>query len=166
MPRKSKILGRPTRAITQPKPSPAGRKVPPDEKWLIDSPTALARVRRGIAEAGERKASYLGSFGKFARSRKRSLRTTPKEQQRRRLEEGIRNRIRHFQRCLKLIGNVDAAVFKAGMEFFTSEFALTQWLCEPARSLGDKIPLVVMRTAKGRAQVAGVLRAIAQGNYL
>lgn len=87
----------------------------------------------------------------------------PTYRQRRRLGAGIRGQIRRLQQWT---GRVNGAVFEAGMELFASEAALGQWLSEPARGLGDKIPLAVMRTAAGRAQVAEVLRAIAQGNFL
>lgn len=87
-------------------------------------------------------------------------------QQRQRLDAGIRKKIRHYQRCLILVRDVDSTVFQAGMELFHSESALAEWLSEPTRALGDKIPLAVMRTASGRARVSDLLRAISQGNYL
>lgn len=92
--------------------------------------------------------------------------TTITSHQRRRLAAGITARIRRYEHCLKLIPAVDSEVFKAGMELFGAEASLGLWLCQPARSLGGKIPLQVMRTAKGRATVAGVLRAIAEGIFL
>jgi uncharacterized protein (DUF2384 family) len=52
------------------------------------------------------------------------------------------------------------------MDFLENEAALSQWLSEPARALGGKIPLDVMRSATGRRRVAGILTALARGAYL
>lgn len=52
------------------------------------------------------------------------------------------------------------------MDLFESEAALALWLCAPARALGGKIPLRVMRFAKGRKQVAHILRAVARGVFI
>ena len=86
--------------------------------------------------------------------------------QRRRLKAGISAEIRRYQRCLPLLEAVDQATFEAGMELFEREDALALWLCAPARSQGGKVPLRVLRTKKGQAQVTNALRAIAHGVYL
>ncbi len=40
--------------------------VPAREGWLFRSPTALAAVKRGLAEAADGKTRSLGSFAKYA----------------------------------------------------------------------------------------------------
>ncbi len=40
--------------------------VPVREMWLYRNPTALAKVREGLAQAAEGKLRDLGSFGKYA----------------------------------------------------------------------------------------------------
>jgi hypothetical protein len=91
---------------------------------------------------------------------------TATSRQHRRLAAGLSAKIRELERLREQLHQVNHEVHLAGMSLFYSEAVLAQWLCEPARSLGGKIPLRVMRTAKGRAAVASVLRAFAQGNYL
>lgn len=86
--------------------------------------------------------------------------------QRRRLVAGLSAKIRELERLRGLLHHVDNEVYMAGVSLFESDSALAQWLCEPAFSLGGKIPLRVMRTARGRAAVASVLRAIDHGSYL
>lgn len=54
---------------------------------------------------------------------------------------------------------------KAGMNLLAEEPALASWLCEPAQALGGKVPLQVMRSAKGRKDVAVILRRIDYGVY-
>jgi uncharacterized protein (DUF2384 family) len=87
-------------------------------------------------------------------------------QQYRRLEIAIDAQIRKYIRYRKQLHVVDAATCAAGMSCFGSEAALIQWLCEPARALGWKVPLTVMRTATGRQKVTGILVAIDRGVYL
>lgn len=91
---------------------------------------------------------------------------TNASKQRRRVAAEIRKTIRHYQQCLGLLCHIDDEVLAAGMDLCESETALAQWLTAPARALGGKIPLRVMRSAKGRQQVASILRAIAHGVYL
>ncbi len=86
--------------------------------------------------------------------------------QRQRMVAGLQKEIRHYQRCARLLDRVDHEVFSAGMEMFEDEAGLALWLCAPALSLGGKVPLDFMRSAKGRQQVANNLRAIAHGVYL
>lgn len=79
---------------------------------------------------------------------------------------GIRKEINHYQRCVRMLDRVDHNVFAAGMEMFENEGGLALWLCAPAHSLGGKVPLDFMRSARGKRQVASILRAIAHGVYL
>jgi uncharacterized protein (DUF2384 family) len=65
-----------------------------------------------------------------------------------------------------MLNRVDAGVYAAGMELFEAEERLALWLCEPAKALGGKLPLVVMRTKRGRREVASILIGIAHGNFL
>lgn len=85
--------------------------------------------------------------------------------QRRRLQAGIKAEIGRYQRCLELIGYVDAEVLAAGMALFATEAALAIWLSEPARLLGGKVPLKVMETGQGRRRVAIALTQIAHGVF-
>jgi hypothetical protein len=48
------------------KPVPA--LIPESEKWLYDNPTALASVRKGLADAAAGRTVYLGSFAKYVDS--------------------------------------------------------------------------------------------------
>jgi uncharacterized protein (DUF2384 family) len=86
--------------------------------------------------------------------------------QQRRLKRSIEAKVRHYERCLAELGRVSAEVYQAGIELFESEDALAQWLCEPAPALGRRYPLQVMATAKGRSEVARILRALDRGAYL
>lgn len=83
-----------------------------------------------------------------------------------RMEAAIDVKIRHYQRCRKLFRYVDRELYNAGRDFFQSDTALAEWLCEPARALGYKIPLRVIRTATGRRQVLQIIAAIEYGVYL
>jgi hypothetical protein len=40
--------------------------VPASEAWLYRNPEALARVRRGLQEAADGKAVFIGSFAQYA----------------------------------------------------------------------------------------------------
>lgn len=77
--------------------------------------------------------------------------------QRRRLEAGITARIRQLQYFRRQLSHVDRKILTAGMDYFESEADLADWICQPAPSLGGKVPLTVMKTAKGRATVATAL---------
>lgn len=94
------------------------------------------------------------------------MKTTITAQQRRRLDMGISNQVRQYERCRRQLRYIDKDIFETGMQVFNSETALALWLCEPARALGGKIPLLVMRTAKSRKTVANILGAIIHGGYL
>lgn len=93
-------------------------------------------------------------------------RRTISSRQRRRLEAAIVATIRRYRRGLKSVPGLDQEVYSVGMELFEDESSLASWLCEPARAMGDKVPLDVMRLKKGREKVVSILRSIAQGNYL
>ena len=86
--------------------------------------------------------------------------------QRRRLEDGIKAQIRHYQECLKFIPAVDSEMLSAGMELFDAEAALAVWLCSPARSLSGRIPIHEIRTVKGRKTVTNILKSLAHGVFL
>lgn len=86
--------------------------------------------------------------------------------QRRRLEAAIEATIRLYRRCLKSVPDLDREVYAAGMELFDDESSLVIWLCSPARALGGRVPLSVVRLKKGREEVVSILRSLAQGNYL
>jgi uncharacterized protein (DUF2384 family) len=88
------------------------------------------------------------------------------EKQRRKLRAGITAEVRRYRACLDLVTNLPANVVDAGLELFVDEAALALWLCEPARALGDKIPMRVAQTRRGANQVTQVLRAILYGVYL
>jgi hypothetical protein len=85
---------------------------------------------------------------------------------RRQLEAAVDAQIREYAVCRKLLRYVDNEVFSAGIVLTGSASGLAAWLCEPARSLGGKVPLRVMRTGKGRKTVANILRALTDGIYL
>jgi uncharacterized protein (DUF2384 family) len=78
----------------------------------------------------------------------------------------INSRIRHYERCRKLFKYLDDEVYDVGRDLFLTDAALAEWLCDPARALGYKVPIRVMRTVKGRRQVLEVLMGIAHGNVL
>jgi uncharacterized protein (DUF2384 family) len=82
------------------------------------------------------------------------------------MRAALKNEIAHYERCCRLLDRVDVKVFAAGMELCESEDYLARWLCAPARALGGKIPLHVMRSKKGRELVARILGAIEHGSYL
>ena len=84
----------------------------------------------------------------------------------RKMRAAIAKEIRRYERCARLLVRVDPDVFSAGIGWLECESALVQWLCTPARALGDKVPLDVMRSLKGRKQVAQIMRALDQGTYL
>jgi predicted transcriptional regulator len=44
--------------------------VPESDKWLYDNPTALASVRKGLADAAAGRTVSLGSFAKYLDSNK------------------------------------------------------------------------------------------------
>lgn len=94
------------------------------------------------------------------------MKTRITSRQRGRLVKGLIRRANHYRRCVRLLDRVDHHVFASGMDFLENEAALSQWLSEPARALGGKIPLDVMRSATGRRRVAGILTALARGAYL
>lgn len=86
--------------------------------------------------------------------------------QRDRLAAGIKMKIRHYERCLRLLHRVDGAVFAAGTDAFADETGLALWLCDPVWALDGKVPLDALRSADGRKQVARVLVGISRGVYL
>ncbi|MBI2518159.1 MAG: DUF2384 domain-containing protein [Opitutae bacterium] len=86
-------------------------------------------------------------------------------QQRRRLDAGLLAEIRRLERCRRHIARIDKEVFLAGISCFGSASDLALWLSEPAVGLGGKVPLHVMRTVKGREDVANLLRRIDYGVY-
>lgn len=94
------------------------------------------------------------------------MQTKIAQRHRRRLEAAIDSKIREYSRCRKLLRYVDEEVLSAGMSMTGSSSGLVAWLCAPARSLGGKVPLRVMRTGKGRNTVANILRALDHGVYL
>ncbi len=61
---------------------------------------------------------------------------------------------------------MDHEIYNAGLDLFANDIALAEWLCEPARALGYKVPFRVMRTARGRRQVLNTILAIEHGVYL
>lgn len=83
--------------------------------------------------------------------------------QRRRLAAGLERQIRRLRRSSQLLGRVDPEIYRAGRDLFSSDLGFALWLSEPARALGGRVPLVIMRTKKGRARVKDVLVALAHG---
>lgn len=83
----------------------------------------------------------------------------------RRLESAIDAQIREHARCRRLLSYVDAELFTVGIAMAGSPAGLVSWLCAPARALGYKVPLRVMRTRKGREAVLNLIRAITHGVY-
>ncbi len=83
----------------------------------------------------------------------------------RRLDAGLLAEIRRLERCRLHLEAVDQEVFQAGISCFESAAALALWLSEPAPGLGGRVPLKVMRTVKGRKDVANLLRRIDYGVY-
>lgn len=87
------------------------------------------------------------------------------QKQCRRLEAGLTRRINQLLYLRSQLHLVNEEVLAAGLEAFDSHPLLAIWLAEPARALGDKVPLRTMRTARGRRTVATALRRIAYGVY-
>lgn len=75
----------------------------------------------------------------------------------------LRRQIRHLDRCIQLLHYVDLRTYKAGRALFASDAGLALWLCAPEPSLKGMIPLLCMRTAKGRRAVGNLLTALAHG---
>lgn len=82
------------------------------------------------------------------------------------MEATLRGQIGYYERCLSLVRSIHPDVLHAGMELFESEEHLVMWLCQPARALGQQVPLFHLRTKAERASVVHVLRAIDYGVYL
>ena len=129
------------------------------EDWSDLDRAALARVRKGIAEAGAGQTHDLGSFARYSGTRF----SAP---QRRHMVAAINARIAHYRCCRQLLRHVTADMILAGRDIFTSEAALALWLCEPARALDGATPISLVRGATGRARVVELLHAIAHGVYL
>jgi uncharacterized protein (DUF2384 family) len=85
---------------------------------------------------------------------------------RRRLEAAGKAKIRHYRRCFTMLHRIDCDVLKAGLSLLKNERGLVAWLSEPSPALDGKIPLDVMRTIKGRKDVADILRGLGHGNFL
>jgi uncharacterized protein (DUF2384 family) len=83
----------------------------------------------------------------------------------RRLDAALSSEIRRYERCRRQLRYVHREVFTAGVSCFNSASALALWLCEPAFGLSGKVPLQVMRTPRGRADVVNLLRRIEYGVY-
>lgn len=106
------------------------------------------------------------SKGKRGRSTKRALISDViTRSQLKRLEASLLAEVRRLERCRKNIARIDKEVFQVGISCFESTAALAHWLTEPAIGLGGKVPLQVMRTGKGRKDVANLLRRIEYGVY-
>ena len=99
------------------------------------------------------------------------MNTTPEhghvitERQLRRLDKAIDAQMRIYAQCRRHLKNLDPATIALGVEVLGSETAVVQWLCAPAFGLGGEIPLKMMRSAKGREQVAEILAAIQYGVF-
>lgn len=94
------------------------------------------------------------------------MKTTNSNRYKQRMLVGIRSKIRHYERCLKKLANLDADVLAAGIELFDDGETFAVWLCEPQVALGGKSPLSMMSTASGCQQVRRILNAIKHGVYL
>lgn len=79
------------------------------------------------------------------------------------MEREIRRQTRHLTRCIGLLRHVDRRVYNAGRDIYLDNAGFVSWLCAPEVALKGVPPLIHMRTAKGRAEVAGLLIAIGQG---
>lgn len=79
------------------------------------------------------------------------------------LKAAIRQQIKHLNRYLTLIANVDEQTYALAREVFTTDAAVAQWLSEPAPSLWGGIPFLHMRSAKGRKAVVESLKRIVHG---
>lgn len=86
-------------------------------------------------------------------------------QQLRRLDASLLVEIRRLERCRKAVARIDQEIFTAGISCFESASTLALWLSEPAAGLDGKVPFQVMRTARGRKDVASLLRRIDRGVY-
>lgn len=75
----------------------------------------------------------------------------------------LRRHIRHVNCCIRLLHYVDLRVYEAGRAIFASDAGLALWLCDPAPALKGMVPLVCMRSAKGRRSVGNLLTALAHG---
>jgi uncharacterized protein (DUF2384 family) len=82
------------------------------------------------------------------------------------MEAAFDVKLRHYRRCRKLFRYMDREVYDAGRDIFPDDTTLAEWLCEPARALGYKAPLNLMRTKQGRRHVLNHLLAISNGGYL
>lgn len=78
---------------------------------------------------------------------------------------GLMAEIRRLERCRKYIARIDKEVFDAGMSCFGSPKALMLWLGQPAYGLGGKVPIRIMCSGKGRAEVVNLLGRIDHGVY-
>jgi uncharacterized protein (DUF2384 family) len=83
----------------------------------------------------------------------------------RHMEAAVANKVRHYERCRKQLRRIDQEVLQAGISCFGSASTLALWLCAPAVGLGGKVPLQIMRTAKGRKDVVNLLGRIDYGVY-
>jgi len=79
------------------------------------------------------------------------------------LKASIRKQIRHLNRCLPLVSNIDPEIYALGRDLFTNDDGLAQWLTEPNPSIRGKVPLKHIRTAKGRHAVIESLKRILYG---
>ncbi|KAB2906891.1 MAG: DUF2384 domain-containing protein [Dechloromonas sp.] len=92
--------------------------------------------------------------------------TKPISVHHRRLAAGLERQVGHLRRSILLLDRVDPEIYRAGRSLFSSDLGLALWLSEPARSLGGRVPLSIMRTKKGRAKVKDVLVALAHGLFV
>lgn len=79
------------------------------------------------------------------------------------LQAGFKALIRHLERCQRQCVHIDPEIYAAGRELFASDEALAAWLSQPARALGNKVPILCVRTRTGRHHVLQLVRAIAHG---
>lgn len=86
---------------------------------------------------------------------------TPSHQKK--LKAALGKQVRHLNRCVQLVSNVDTEVYKLSRDIFSTDDAVALWLTEPAPSLRGAIPLVLMRSERGRKSVAEALKKIAHG---
>lgn len=87
--------------------------------------------------------------------------------QRRRVAAAMHRQIVRYRKCMSLLHRLDEDVLSAGHDLFEGDDdALALWLTQPARALGGTVPLRAMRSAKGRKNVASILRALAHGVHL
>lgn len=93
-------------------------------------------------------------------------RNTASPAQQRKMRAGINREIRRYQKGRGLVQNLPADLVAAGVRLFKSEAALACWLCEPARGLGGRLPMVVAQTSRGADRVTELIQAISHGVYL